>query len=94
MPALTDTAIRAAKPADKPRKLSDAGGLYLFIAPTGGKLWRMKYRFAGKEKTLSIGKYPEVSLKDARDRRGEAGAESRKAGTRGQHLRDGGAQVV
>ncbi|MDR0715841.1 MAG: integrase arm-type DNA-binding domain-containing protein, partial [Azoarcus sp.] len=72
MPALTDTAIRAAKPADKPRKLSDAGGLYLLVTPTGGKLWRMKYRFAGKEKTLSIGKYPDVPLKDARGRRDEA----------------------
>ncbi|MDR0717072.1 MAG: Arm DNA-binding domain-containing protein, partial [Azoarcus sp.] len=52
MPALTDTAIRTARPTDKPRKLSDTGGLYLLIAPTGGKLWRMKYRFNGKEKTL------------------------------------------
>ncbi|MDR0715943.1 MAG: integrase arm-type DNA-binding domain-containing protein, partial [Azoarcus sp.] len=72
MPVLTDTAIRTARPTDKPRKLSDSGGLYLLIAPTGGKLWRMKYRFNGKEKTLAFGKYPEVPLKDARDRRDEA----------------------
>jgi hypothetical protein len=50
MPALTDAAIRAAKPADKPYKLSDAGGLYLYVAPTGGKLWRLDYRFNGKGK--------------------------------------------
>ncbi|MDR0716807.1 MAG: integrase arm-type DNA-binding domain-containing protein [Azoarcus sp.] len=72
MSALTDTAIRTARLTDKPRKLSDTGGLYLLIAPTGGKLWRMKYRFDGKEKTLAFGKYPEMSLKDARDRLDEA----------------------
>ncbi|MDR2260645.1 MAG: Arm DNA-binding domain-containing protein [Azoarcus sp.] len=75
MPALTDTAIRTARLTDKPRKLSDTGGLYLLIAPTGGKLWRMKYRFDGKEKTLAFGKYPEVSLKDARDRLLASGAD-------------------
>lgn len=69
---LTDTAIRQAKPADKPRRLADSGGLYLEISPAGGKLWRWKYRIDGKEKRLAIGAYPAVSLKDARERRDEA----------------------
>lgn len=69
---LTDTAVRNAKPKDKPCKLPDGKGLYLLIAPTGGKLWRLKYRFAGKEKLLSFGGYPDVSLAQARERRDEA----------------------
>lgn len=69
---LTDTAIKNAKASDKPRRLFDANGLYLEVAPSGGKWWRYKYRFAGKEKRLSLGTYPEVSLKEARDRRDEA----------------------
>lgn len=70
--ALTDTKIRAAKPKDKAYKLSDDGGLYLFITPAGGKLWRLKYRFNNKEKTLSFGAYPEISLLDAREKRDHA----------------------
>jgi integrase len=66
---LTDTAIRNAKPGEKPVKLFDGGGLYLEVSPAGGKWWRLKYRFDGKEKRLSLGVYPDVSLKDARDRR-------------------------
>ncbi|WP_397608846.1 Arm DNA-binding domain-containing protein [Silanimonas sp.] len=69
---LTDTAIRQAKPADKPKRLTDGGGLYLEVSPAGGKLWRLKYRMDRKEKRLAIGAYPAVSLKDARDRRDEA----------------------
>ena len=69
---LTDTAIRNAKPSDKARRLFDGGGLYLEVAPSGGKWWRLKYRFGGKEKRLSLGVYPDVSLKDARERRDEA----------------------
>ena len=69
---LTDTAIRNARPGDKTRKLFDGGGLYLEVAPSGGKWWRLKYRYAGKEKRLSLGVYPDVSLKDARERRDEA----------------------
>jgi len=69
---LTDTAIRKAKPAEKPYKLFDERGLYLEVTPTGGKWWRLKYRFDGKEKRLSLGAYPDVKLKDARDRRDEA----------------------
>ncbi|MGC1399527.1 tyrosine-type recombinase/integrase, partial [Candidatus Binatus sp.] len=66
---LSDTAIRQAKPALKPRKLFDAGGLYLLIAPTGGKWWRLKYRFGGKERLLALGTYPDVGLKQAREKR-------------------------
>jgi hypothetical protein len=70
--ALTDKAIRAAKHGEKPVRLFDGGGLYLELAPNGGKWWRHKYRFAGKEKRLSLGVYPHVALKQARERRDEA----------------------
>ena len=70
--ALTDTLIRSAKPAEKPTKLFDEKGLFLLVQPSGGKLWRLKYRFNGKENKLTLGQYPEVSLKDARKRRDEA----------------------
>ena len=66
---LTDTAVRAAKPQARTRKLFDGGGLYLELSPAGGKWWRWKYRFGGKEKRLSLGVYPDVSLKSARTRR-------------------------
>jgi len=69
---LSDIALRTAKPTDKPYKLTDGGGLYVEVYPTGGKLWRLKYRFGGKEKRLSLGAYPVVSLKDARERRDNA----------------------
>lgn len=70
--SLTNTAILNAKPAAKPVRLFDGNGLYLEIAPSGGKWWRLKYRFERKEKRLSLGVYPEVSLKDARNQRDEA----------------------
>lgn len=69
---LTDAKLRALKPAGKTQKLSDGGGLYVHLSPAGGKLWRLFYRFAGKQKTLALGKYPEVSLLEARKRRDEA----------------------
>ena len=69
---LTDTAIKALRPTDKPQKVTDGAGLYLLVQPSGGKLWRFDYRFDGKRKTL--GKYPDVGLKLARDRRDEARA--------------------
>lgn len=69
---LTDTAIRAVKPLEKPKKYSDGGGLYLYVPPTGNKFWRMDYRYFDKRKVLSIGEYPAVSLKMARERREEA----------------------
>lgn len=70
--ALTEITIRNAKPGPKPLKLFDDKGMFLLIQPSGGKLWRLKYRFAGKEKKLSLGRYPDVSLKEARARRDEA----------------------
>ena len=69
---LSDLSIRNAKPRAKPYKLSDSAGLYLQVMPTGAKLWRMKYRILGREKKLSFGKYPDVSLKKARDDRDAA----------------------
>ena len=70
---LSDVAIRNAKPnGDKPRKLSDGGGLQLWVMPTGSKLWRVAYRFDGKQKKLSLGAYPVIGLKGARDQRDDA----------------------
>ncbi|MEA3395052.1 MAG: tyrosine-type recombinase/integrase [Pseudomonadota bacterium] len=70
--ALTDTGIRKARATDKVQKLTDGAGLYLHIAPTGGKLWRWAYRFEGKQKTMALGAYPAVSLSVAREKRDEA----------------------
>jgi integrase len=70
--ALTDTAIKAAKPAAKPYKLFDERGLYLLVDPRGARLWRLKYRVDGREKLLAIGAYPDLSLAKARERREEA----------------------
>jgi hypothetical protein len=64
---LTNTAIRNVKPKNKPFKLSDGGGLFLLVQPNGSKWWRYKYRYAGREKLLAIGAYPDVSLSDARE---------------------------
>jgi len=69
---LTDINIKKAKPGEKARKLFDGGGLYIQIESTGGKLWRYKYRIEGRERTLYIGKYPDVSLQEARERHQEA----------------------
>lgn len=66
---LSDTAIRQAKPKDKPYKLADEKGLYAFIQPTGSKLWRFDYRLDDKRKTLALGVYPDVPLKEARQKR-------------------------
>jgi hypothetical protein len=75
--SLTDTQARKAAAREKDYKLADAGGLYLFVTTKGHKSWRMKYRFANEEKRLSFGAYPEVSLREARDRRDAARAELR-----------------
>jgi hypothetical protein len=69
---LSDVKIRNAKPSPKQQKFFDGGGLFLLVTPAGGKLWRLKYRFLGKEKLLAMGSYPEVTLSDARQRRDEA----------------------
>lgn len=76
---LTDIALRCLKPAERPFKVFDGGGLYLMVNPDGSRWWRFKYRYGGKEKLIAFGTYPEVKLKEARDRRDRA---------RGQ-LRDG-----
>ena len=69
---LTETQIRNLKPESTPKKHFDGEGLFLYVTPTGSKLWRMAYRFEGKAKLLSFGKYPTVTLRDARARRDEA----------------------
>jgi integrase len=69
---LIDSVLRKAKPWPKPRKLSDGGGLHLLVQPSGSKLWRLAYRFGGKQKTLALGVYPAISLSDARNRRDAA----------------------
>jgi integrase len=69
---LTETQVRNVKPSIKPVRLFDGGGMYLEIAPSGGKWWRLKYRHLGKEKRMSLGVYPDVGLKIARERRNEA----------------------
>ena len=76
--ALTDAKIRALKPKAKAYKVSDFGGLYINVTTKGSKLWRLKYRFNGKEGKLSFGPYPDISLKDARDLREEARAQLAK----------------
>ena len=69
---LSDAAARKAKPEAKAYKMADGGGMYLEVMPTGSKYWRLKYRFGGKEKRLAFGVYPDVSLAQARERRGDA----------------------
>ena len=69
---LTDVAIRKAKPVDRTQRLFDGGGLYLELSPNGGKWWRLKYRFGGKEKRLSLGTYPDTRLAEAREKRDAA----------------------
>lgn len=69
---LTDPKIRSLKPRENQYKVSDGRGLFLVITPIGSKYWRFRYRFAGKEKSLSIGIYPDVSLSEARDKAHEA----------------------
>ena len=70
--ALSDTKIRSLKPSDKKYKVTDEKGLYLLVKPNGGKYWKLAYRFGGKQKELSIGVYPDVSLKSARIKRDDA----------------------
>ena len=69
---LTDKKIKASKPAEKIYKVYDSDGLYIEVPPSGKKRWRFKYRFGGKEKRISLGTYPDVSLLDARSKRDDA----------------------
>ena len=71
---LKELEVKYAGKRQKPYKLSDGGGLHLLVQPNGSKLWRLKYRFGGKEKLLSFGKYPEISLAVARQKREKARA--------------------
>ena len=72
--SLSDTQLRNMKATGKAKKISDGGGLYLHLSPAGGKLWRMSYRFEGKQKTVCFGAYPALSLKEAREKRDESKA--------------------
>jgi hypothetical protein len=70
--SLSDAKARNAKPATKPYKIADGEGLFLLITPSGGKYWRLRYFFGGKEKLLALGVYPDVNLAEARERRAQA----------------------
>jgi Arm DNA-binding domain len=76
---LNDLTIKRAKPGPKIIKLSDGGGLQLWMTPDGAKRWRLAYRFAGKQRVLAVGVYPKVGLKDARERGRKRDAPCRKA---------------
>lgn len=82
---LTDSAVKTAKPKEKPYKVADSHGLYLLVTPNGSKLWRIKYRVEGKEKTLSLGAYPDLSLANARQRRAEARQQMAEGVDPGEH---------
>ena len=69
---LTDVSVRRAKASSSPQKLADGGGLYLLVSPSGGRYWRMDYRWAGKRRTLAFGVYPTISLAEAREKREQA----------------------
>jgi len=71
---LTEIQARNSKPRERAYKMADGEGLFLFVQPNGSKLWRMKYRFAGKEKLLSFGAYPDLGIAAARDKRTAAKA--------------------
>lgn len=88
---LSDTKIRAAKPAEKTYRLTDEKGMYLEITPAGGRYWRLKYRVQGKEKRLALGVYPDVSLADARAKR-DAARSQLAAGTDPMEARKAAAQ--
>jgi integrase len=83
---LSDAELRALKPAQKPFKVSDSGGLFIQVTPNGSKLWRLAYRYQGKQKLLALGAYPAISLRDARRARDDA-REQLEAGDDPAHLR-------
>ena len=89
MAKLTNTAIKNAKPKDKPYKLMDESGLFLLVRPNGSKLWRFRYSFNGKEKLLSLGGYPETSLADAREERDAMRKLTKKGKDPSQERKDG-----
>jgi len=71
--ALTDAKLRSLKGTGKTQKISDAGGLHIVVTPNGSRLWRLAYRFGGKQKLLALGKYPDVLLGPASAPRGRQG---------------------
>lgn len=85
---LTDVKIRQAVPRDKPWKLTDGGGLYLAIQPNGSRLWKFKFRVQGREQKLSFGRYPQITLKEARARRDEAKLELMRGGDPARRRRE------
>jgi integrase len=85
---LTDVEIRQAKPRGKEWKLTDGNGLYILVRPSGSKLWRFKYRSAGRERKLCFGAFPEVGLKEARLRRDEARVEIGRGGDPARRIRE------
>lgn len=89
---LTDVAVRKIKPTDKAFKVADEKGLHLLVSPSGGKLWRLKYRFEGKEKLLSFGAYPDVSLAKAREKRDTARALLADGIDPGEHRKEAAAE--
>ena len=91
---LTDKSIHNAKPREKQYKLYDCKGLSILIMPNGSKLWRFAYRFGGKQKSLSMGIYPEVSLKEAREKREEARAKVKEAVDPSEERREAKRNVV
>ena len=90
--SLSDTAIRKVKPTEKSQRLFDGGGLYLEVSPAGGKWWRLKYRYGGKEKRLSLGTYPDTGLADARSKRDTAAARSASLACRAASAESGVAE--
>ncbi|HEY2035675.1 MAG TPA: Arm DNA-binding domain-containing protein [Steroidobacteraceae bacterium] len=72
MPALSEAKIRAARPQERAYKLFDERGLFMLVTPAGGRLWRFRYRLGGVEKLLTLGAYPDVTLKRAREKRDDA----------------------
>lgn len=86
--ALTDLQLRQVSPREREHKIFDGGGLYVLVRPNGAKLWRMKYRLHGREKKLSLGRYPEVSLKEARLMRDEARVEIGRGGDPARRKRE------
>jgi hypothetical protein len=72
MPLLSEARIRASRPKERPYKVFDERGLFMLVTPSGGRLWRFRYRIGGVEKLLTLGAYPDVSLKRAREKRDDA----------------------
>jgi hypothetical protein len=89
--ALTDAKVKAIRPAAKPLKVSDGGGLFLLVQPTGSKLWRMAYRFDHKQRTAAFGIYPDVSVATARSLREEVKKTLREAVAREERCFQAGA---